>query len=125
MLILLSAFSFARGTIVGVGETVPADGGTTTTTTTTNDTTTPPPDDTDSGPTPQVTITPADGSDAPSGEGSDWENSEILGVGETSGTQQPASSTGNGQQAGGTASASCFPALVLAGFALLALFAKK
>lgn len=142
MMVFLFAFSYA-GTIVGVGETVPLDGGTTTTTDGSEEETTPPPEDGSGsdGPIPQVTITPADGSDAASGEGSDWENSEILGVGETSGAEAGAEETaagtstpggtapngqpqpdGNGEDRTGT---SCSPALVLAGFAALALFAKK
>ncbi|MDD2655567.1 MAG: hypothetical protein PHQ80_02760 [Candidatus ainarchaeum sp.] len=136
MLILLSAFSFARGTTISIGETVPVDGGTTTTPDGSGEETAPPPEeDSDSGPIPQVTITPADGSGAPSGEGSSWENSEILGVGETSGeTGMPASeenagATGEQPQPGGNGEdrngASCAPALVLACLASLALFAKK
>jgi hypothetical protein len=110
MLIFLSAFLYARGTTVDIGETVPADGGTTATTDGSDQEATPPPEDGSGsdGPIPQVTITPADGGDAASGEGSDWENSGILGVGETSG-DGGADSTAPEENAGttGTQLSSC------------------
>ncbi|MEW5996955.1 MAG: hypothetical protein AB1657_05170 [Candidatus Micrarchaeota archaeon] len=128
-LALFPGASWARGTTVGVGETVPL-GGTTTTTTTTNTTTTTAQDEGSSEPTPQVVITPADGSTPSSAEGSSWENSEIPGVGGADGTQQTVSGSqppvpgtgneppqpdGNGEDRAGT---SCLPAFILAGMAL-------
>lgn len=129
-LALFAGACWARGTTVGVGETVPLGGTTTTTTTTTNTTTTT--HEGSSEPTPQVTITPADGGTAPSTEGSGWENLGVMGgSGNGSSGSGDTSGAGEGATSGSTAAPSaqqntsgqgtspgCAPALVLAGIAL-------
>lgn len=124
-LALFAGASWARGTTVGIGETIPVGGTTTTTTTTTNTTTTTTEDSGSSEPTPQMQITPADGGEAGSTEGSGWENLGVMG-GSGSGNESTggdSSGAGNGQpQPDGNGEDrtgnSCAPAFVLAGMAL-------
>ncbi|MCX6768678.1 MAG: hypothetical protein NTY83_02460 [Candidatus Micrarchaeota archaeon] len=119
---------WARGTTVGVGETVPLGGTTTTTTTTTNTTTTTTQEEGSSEPTPQMQITPADGSTPSSTEGSGWENLGMIGSGDSaegasasgdaSGTGGTSATAQQNQQTGSAGGSGCLPALVLAGAAL-------
>ncbi len=122
LLVLLAGALMARTTTVGVGETVPVGGTTTTATTTTSETTTTEEEEA-SAPIPQMQITPADGSDAPSTGGSEWENLGIAGSGDSSGHRE---TVDVGESTGGTSSQGndsvCMPALVLLG--ALALFAR-
>ena len=123
-LALFSGACWARGTTVGIGETIPV-GGTTTTTTTTNTTTTTTQDGGSSEPTPQMQITPADGSTPSSTEGSEWENLGIVDTGETTGgSSGDTASTQQNQQSGSAGTSGCVPALVLAGLGL-ALFISR
>ena len=132
----------AATTTVGVGETIPVGGTTTTTTTEPSEPTTEDTSTEDSGSDSiihQVGIVPADGSEAPSSEGSEWEGAEILGSGSTTpeaespeGTESesPAEPTlytedESTPEAGDSAPAgqdACAPAFVLA---LLAAFASR